>query len=125
MLLQAVCFTMKCNGSILGSRNYFTDRSSSCERNAFVDEYLSISESCIDEMRERISIAGEVRTVCQLKLAVGTLDQDIEKVSAVLDIMTSNQSVQADAPPSGSGLGLTLNDGHLGLPEALTGLCLV
>ena len=62
-----------------------------------VDDYFSISERSAKKIRERMEIAGPERKVIQLKLGIGSLDDDAEQVIATLNAMTDKQTLLADA----------------------------
>jgi len=62
-----------------------------------VDDYFSISESSIEKIRKRLAIAGSERKVIQLKLGIGSPEEDIQQVSAALSEMTKRQMLLADA----------------------------
>jgi L-alanine-DL-glutamate epimerase-like enolase superfamily enzyme len=62
-----------------------------------VDDYFSISERSVGKIRERMEIAGPERKVIQLKLGIGSLDDDAEQITAILNTMTDNQTLLADA----------------------------
>ena len=62
-----------------------------------VPDYFSISERTPDRIRERMALAGADRTVFQLKLGVGTLDDDVAHVTALLAALSPSQIVLADA----------------------------
>lgn len=62
-----------------------------------VADYFSISERTPERIRERVTLAGPQRTVFQLKLGVGTLDDDVAQLSAVLAALSPEQTVLADA----------------------------
>jgi L-alanine-DL-glutamate epimerase-like enolase superfamily enzyme len=64
---------------------------------AEVPDYFSISENEVSRIRKRVNIAGPDCKVFQLKLGVGSLEQDIVQIGAFLDMMTDEQIVQADA----------------------------
>lgn len=60
-------------------------------------DYFSISEKTVADIRSRVDVAGPERQVFQLKLGVGSLEQDVEQIAAILDMLTERQIVQADA----------------------------
>jgi L-alanine-DL-glutamate epimerase-like enolase superfamily enzyme len=62
-----------------------------------VPDYFSISENEVSDLRKRVDIAGPDCEVFQLKLGVGSLEQDVVQISAFLDMMTDEQIVHADA----------------------------
>ena len=62
-----------------------------------VDDYFSISERSVDHIVKRLSSAGPDRAVIQLKLGVGSVDDDIVQIKACLDAMHSGQRLLADA----------------------------
>jgi L-alanine-DL-glutamate epimerase-like enolase superfamily enzyme len=62
-----------------------------------VQDYFSISEKEIAGIRTRVDIAGSECQVLQLKLGVGSLELDVVQITALLDMMTDEQIVQADA----------------------------
>lgn len=62
-----------------------------------VPDYFSISEKSIAGIRGRVGVAGPERLVFQLKLGVGSLEQDVEQIAAILEMLTERQMVQADA----------------------------
>jgi len=62
-----------------------------------VDDYFSISERSTEKVRERVEIAGPQRVVIQLKLGVGSIDDDTVQIAAALDSMSENQLLLADA----------------------------
>ncbi|MCP5083441.1 MAG: mandelate racemase/muconate lactonizing enzyme family protein [Alphaproteobacteria bacterium] len=62
-----------------------------------VHDYFSISERSPERIRERVALAGPERAVFQLKLGVGTLDDDVEQVTSLLAAMSPGQTVLADA----------------------------
>ncbi len=66
-------------------------------QNDAAHDYFSISERTPERIRERVALAGPERTVFQLKLGVGTLDDDVEQVNAVLAAMSPHHTVLADA----------------------------
>jgi len=62
-----------------------------------VQDYFSISEKEIADIHTRVDIAGSECQVFQLKLGVGSLEQDVVRIAAILDMMIGGQIVQADA----------------------------
>ncbi len=66
-------------------------------QNEAVHDYFSISEPTADRIRDRVALAGPARKVFQLKLGVGTLEDDAALVTALLDAMSADQIVLADA----------------------------
>ncbi|MEQ8441864.1 MAG: mandelate racemase/muconate lactonizing enzyme family protein [Alphaproteobacteria bacterium] len=62
-----------------------------------VADYFSIAESTEDRLRHRMSVAGPDRSVIQLKLGVGSLDDDRAKLRLVLSLMNAGQTLLADA----------------------------
>ncbi|MEM1200568.1 MAG: mandelate racemase/muconate lactonizing enzyme family protein [Pseudomonadota bacterium] len=62
-----------------------------------VPDYFSISERTPERIRERVALAGAERGVFQLKLGVGSLEDDVEHVTALLAALSQNQIVLADA----------------------------
>jgi len=64
---------------------------------AEVPDYFSISEKEVSRIRKRVGIAGSDCEVYQLKLGVGSLEQDIVQIGEFLDMMTDGKIVQADA----------------------------
>lgn len=62
-----------------------------------VVDYFSIAEATEERLRRRMEIAGPDRSVVQLKLGVGTLDDDRRKLRLVLSLMTERQTLLADA----------------------------
>ena len=66
-------------------------------QNDAVHDYFSIAERTPERIRERVVLAGEQRTVFQLKLGIGTIDDDVEQVTSLLAAMSPNQIVLADA----------------------------
>lgn len=62
-----------------------------------VPDYFSISERTQERLRERMEIAGPERSVFQLKLGIGSYEDDLEQVSLMLDQVSSPQIVLADA----------------------------
>jgi len=62
-----------------------------------VADYFSIAESTEARLRERMVIAGPDRSVIQLKLGVGSLDDDRAKLRLILSLMNGNQTLLADA----------------------------
>jgi L-alanine-DL-glutamate epimerase-like enolase superfamily enzyme len=65
--------------------------------NDAVPDYFSISERSVERVRQRLEIAGRDRAVIQLKLGVGSLEDDIAQLCAALDVMTERQTLLADA----------------------------
>jgi len=65
--------------------------------NKSIDDYFSISERSVEKIRQRVQIAGPERKVFQLKIGIGSLQDDIQKISATLDAMNENQLLLADA----------------------------
>lgn len=66
-------------------------------KSSAVPDYFSISESEISKIQARVDVAGPRRRVLQLKLGVGSLDEDIRKVTALFGMMSQDQLVLADA----------------------------
>lgn len=66
-------------------------------QNAAVHDYFSISERTADRIRERVKQAGPERAVFQVKLGVGTIDEDIEHLTTLLGELSNRQIVLADA----------------------------
>ena len=64
---------------------------------AEIPDYFSISEPDISEIRRRMDLADPDCRVFQLKLGVGSLEQDIAQIDAFLGMMTDAQILQADA----------------------------
>ena len=62
-----------------------------------VPDYFSISERTLPRIRERIKIAGTGRTVFQLKIGVGSFDDDADQLELVLGEIGPGQIVLADA----------------------------
>jgi L-alanine-DL-glutamate epimerase-like enolase superfamily enzyme len=62
-----------------------------------INDYFSISESSLDRIRERLVLAGPERTVIQLKLGVGSIQDDEIQVKTALDGLASHQTLLADA----------------------------
>ena len=62
-----------------------------------VDDYFSISERSTKKIHERVAIAGPQRRVIQIKLGVGSIDDDAMQIAAVLNAMSENQLLLADA----------------------------
>lgn len=62
-----------------------------------VADYFSISEQKIEDIQARVSLAGSDRQVIQLKLGIGSLDDDADQIDAALDAMSSGQILLADA----------------------------
>ncbi|MEM7428504.1 MAG: mandelate racemase/muconate lactonizing enzyme family protein [Pseudomonadota bacterium] len=62
-----------------------------------VPDYFSISERTREKLRARIEIAGAARKVFQLKLGVGSRENDVEQVALVLGELGPDQTVLADA----------------------------
>jgi L-alanine-DL-glutamate epimerase-like enolase superfamily enzyme len=62
-----------------------------------VPDYFSISERTTDAIRARMAVAGPERKVIQLKLGIGSLDEDADQIHAALDAMTDGQVLLADA----------------------------
>ncbi len=61
-----------------------------------VNDYFSISESSVERIQERLTIARPKRKVVQLKLSVGSSEKDIQQVSVVLNNMADRQMLLAD-----------------------------
>ncbi len=66
-------------------------------QNPAVADYFSISERTEERIRERVALAGPERTVFQLKLGVGKIEDDVAQLSTVLAAMSPGQIVLADA----------------------------
>jgi L-alanine-DL-glutamate epimerase-like enolase superfamily enzyme len=62
-----------------------------------VDGYFSISERDLERVSSRMKISGHGRKVIQLKIAVGSVDDDVNQIHAVLAHLNENQLVLADA----------------------------
>ena len=62
-----------------------------------INDYFSISESSLERIQQRLELAGRERTVIQLKLGVGSIEDDEVQVQAALDGMASHQTLLADA----------------------------
>ena len=62
-----------------------------------VNDYFSISERSVAQIRERVTLAGESRAVIQLKLGIGSREEDVEQISACLEAMNDKQLLLADA----------------------------
>jgi L-alanine-DL-glutamate epimerase-like enolase superfamily enzyme len=62
-----------------------------------INDYFSISESSLERIGQRLELAGPERTVIQLKLGVGSLEDDMTQVKVVLDGMNDQQTLLADA----------------------------
>ncbi len=62
-----------------------------------VDDYFSISECSVERISERLEIAGQDRKVIQLKLGIGSPENDVQQVGAVLRKLTERQILLADA----------------------------
>ncbi|MEM7292324.1 MAG: mandelate racemase/muconate lactonizing enzyme family protein [Pseudomonadota bacterium] len=61
------------------------------------NDYFSISESTIEQIRDRMAVAGPTRKVIQLKLAFSDLDTDALMIATCLDAMNEQQVLMADA----------------------------
>lgn len=61
-----------------------------------IPDYFSISEKSDEAIRRRVETAGPNRKVIQLKIGIGSLDDDIGHVRAALDAMSSTQLLLAD-----------------------------
>lgn len=66
-------------------------------QNAAVHDYFSISERTPERIRERVKLAGPERAVFQVKLGVGTIDDDLEHLATLLAELSLSQIVLADA----------------------------
>ncbi|MEM9604315.1 MAG: mandelate racemase/muconate lactonizing enzyme family protein [Pseudomonadota bacterium] len=73
-------------GQVLGGR-----------QQADVPDYLSVSEGSVAALRSRVRGAGSQYAIIQLKLGMGSVANDIHALSAVLDVMTDEQVLLADA----------------------------
>jgi len=62
-----------------------------------INDYFSISERTAGKITERMLIAGKYRKVIQLKIGVGTIEDDMSHVRALLDNLSEEQVVLADA----------------------------
>ncbi len=62
-----------------------------------VPDYFSISERSPARISERVAEAGTQRTVFQIKLGVGDFEDDLKQVSLILNELTPEQIVLADA----------------------------
>ena len=62
-----------------------------------VADYFSISERTQADIQARVNLAGPQCRVFQLKLGMGSLEQDVAQVTTLLDIMSDTQLLQADA----------------------------
>jgi L-alanine-DL-glutamate epimerase-like enolase superfamily enzyme len=62
-----------------------------------VDDYFSISETGDDRIRQRIVEASADRRVFQLKLGIGTPDDDVRQIGLMLAHMSDDQLLLADA----------------------------
>lgn len=66
-------------------------------QNDAVHDYFSISERTPERIQARVALAGAKRAVFQLKLGVGSLDDDVEQVNVVLAALSPGQTLLADA----------------------------
>ena len=62
-----------------------------------VENYLSVSEISINHIRDRLKAEDLSRKVIQLKLGIGSLNDDVEQVALVLNNLTNRQILLADA----------------------------
>ncbi len=62
-----------------------------------VPDYFSISERTKKRLRQRIEIAGTNRKIFQLKLGIGSFEDDLDQVTLVLGEIGADQIVLADA----------------------------
>lgn len=62
-----------------------------------VEDYFSVSERSAPRIRGRLAIAGPDRAVIQLKLGIGSLEEDHAQIVAALDVMSARQTLLADA----------------------------
>ena len=62
-----------------------------------INNYFSISENSLEGIHRRMEIAGPDRKVIQLKVGVGSLEEDEAKIRTTLDLMNDGQIVLADA----------------------------
>ena len=62
-----------------------------------VENYLSVSETSISHVRDRLKAEDLSRKVIQLKLGIGSLSDDVEQVALVLNNLTNRQILLADA----------------------------
>ena len=64
---------------------------------AAVEGYFSVSERSVDLITQRIAGPGQKTMVIQLKIGIGSLDEDAAHVSAALAAMRDDQVLLADA----------------------------
>lgn len=62
-----------------------------------MNDYFSISEKHRAKLKERLVLAGPHRKVLQLKLGMGSMQEDEEQVALTLELMNNNQILLADA----------------------------
>ncbi|MGI9464939.1 MAG: mandelate racemase/muconate lactonizing enzyme family protein [Aestuariivirgaceae bacterium] len=62
-----------------------------------VSGYFSVSERTAERIKQRITEAGAHTKVIQLKIGIGSLDDDTTQVTAALDAMSPSQRLLADA----------------------------
>lgn len=61
-----------------------------------VPDYFSISERTASQLRERVALAGQDRSVIQLKIGIGGLEEDIAGVRTLLSATHADQVILAD-----------------------------
>jgi L-alanine-DL-glutamate epimerase-like enolase superfamily enzyme len=59
-------------------------------------DYISISEKSIPKLQKRLSIAGPDRVI-QLKIGIGSIEDDCQQLEMALDHAAENQTILADA----------------------------